>query len=228
MNMRPYLRGPLCVVVAATVLAGCGQPAATGTFVPRLSPAALSPISEQAQTASIVFPNAVPPKCKGQQTAKDHATDVETLSTKGGQICIPAFGKLGGTVSYPPANPSVGITLISSTTNYNGQLPALHSGKPIFYLQLATTGATNFGPNVKAGGGLTGAPITASKTYTVYGQAKISGFPVNFTPCYAIATKGTFGGVIGGIGTLLKGQNVPAAATGVIEIYHGKSANTKC
>lgn len=169
-----------------------------------------------------------PPACKGQKTTKTHSTVSDKLLTSGGRICIPSFGGFGGTVAYPPANPSIVLTLISSTTNYTGKLPSLHSGQPIFYLQIAIPSGTTFGTGVPAGGGLTAASITAGKAYTVYGQAKIDGFPFNFTPCTAVATKGKYGGVIGGVGTLLKGQSVPGAASGVIEIYAGKSATGKC
>ncbi|MEO6835963.1 MAG: hypothetical protein ABI231_08665 [Candidatus Tumulicola sp.] len=210
--------GIASIALSAAALAGCGMHSSNAPLFP-------SPAQYGSQAA---FPNVTPPNCKGQQTLKDHASDQEKLLAKGGSLCIPAFGGLGGSVKYPPANPSVGITLISSTTNYNHKLPSLHSGNPIFYLQLATTGGTTFGPNVQAGGGLTGKPIKAGSTYTVYGQATIFGIPVNFTPCYTVATTGKYGGVIGGVGTLLKGQNIPAAASGVIEIYSGKSASGKC
>jgi hypothetical protein len=173
-------------------------------------------------------PDAAPPACKGQRTTKQYASVKGTFLSKGGTLCIPAFGGLGGSVTYPPANPSVSVSLISSTTNYNHKLPSLHKGAPIFYLQLSIASGTTFGQNVPAGGGLTGQPIKAGSTYTAFGQAVIDGFKFNFSPCYAVATKGKYGGVIGGVGTLLKGQSVPGAASGVIEIYSGKFANGKC
>ena len=100
---------------------------------------------------------------------------------KAGAFCIASLAGLGGSLTYPPANPSVGVTLTGSTTNYNGKLPSLHSGKPILYLQLAIAGATSFGQNAPAGGGFTGQPVKAGHTYTAYAQAVISGFPINFT-----------------------------------------------
>jgi hypothetical protein len=42
-----------------------------------------------------------------------------------------------------------------------------------------------------------------------------------------VATAGKYGGVIGGLGTLLKGQTVPKTS-GFIEIYPGKQATSKC
>ncbi len=175
-----------------------------------------------------IAPDAGPPACKGQQTTQQYASITETLLTAGGKLCIPAFGGLGGSVKYPPANPSTSISLTSSTTNYNHKLPSLHSGTPIFYLQLSVKGSTSFGNAVKAGGGLTGKPILPGSAYTAYAQAKIDGFPINFKPCYAVATHGKYGGVLGGVGSLLKGQSVPAGAAGVIEIYPGKSTGDQC
>ncbi len=75
---------------------------------------------------------------------------------------------------------------------------------------------------------MTAKKIVPGKPYTAYGQAKVSGLTFNFGPCYSVATKGKYGGVIGGIGTLLKGQSIPVAASGVIEIYSGKQTSTKC
>jgi hypothetical protein len=221
--------GSLIALAAVASLAGCGMGPSTSSL-PSAGQSGLAPMSRSASQfqGGSAFPDATPPKCKKQQTASDHATVKETFSTKGGTLCIPAFAGLGGSLMYPPANPSVGVTLTDSTTNYNGKLPSLHTGNPIFYLQLAIAGATSFGSDAPAGGGLTGATIKAGHAYTAYAQAVIEGFPINFTPCYTVATKGTYGGVIGGLGTLIKGQTLPAAASGVIEIYSGKSATGKC
>ncbi len=150
-----------------------------------------------------------------------------TLSTKGGSFCIPEFGGFGGTVKYPSANPSVQLSLISSTTDYD-KLPELGTGNAIFYLQLAISGGTTFGSNSTAGGGLTSKNIAAGKPYTAFGEAIVFSIPVQFTPCYTIATKGKYGGVIGGLGTLLKNQSVPVKASGFIEVYSGKQASAKC
>lgn len=174
-----------------------------------------------------LMPDATLPACKGQQNTKNYATLTVTLSSKGGSFCIPKFGGFGGSVQYPSATPSVQLTITSSTKNYNN-MPLLGTGTPIFYLQLALNGGTQFGSNTKAGGGLTGKKLKAGQVYTVFGQAKVAGFPVNFTPCYVTATQGKFGGVIGGIGTLLKNQSIPTAATAVIEIYGGQQANQAC
>ncbi len=205
-------------LAAAALLAACS---AHGNGV--VPPAFIQSLNSMPVQAA-----AVPPACKGQTTTKTHASVKEKLLSSGGHACIPAFGGLGGNIAYPGATPSITLTLISSTTNYTGKLPNLGSGSPLFYLQVATSAATSFASNVPAGGGLTGASIKTGRNYTIYGQAKVDGFTLNFTPCYTQATKGKYGGVIGGMGTLLKGENVPAAATGVIEVYSGKSASGTC
>jgi hypothetical protein len=173
------------------------------------------------------FPDLTPPKCKGQEDSKQFSKLKAALKTSGGAFCIPEFGGFGGKVKYPSANPSVSVTLISSTTNYDN-MPELGSGSAIFYLQLAISGGTTFGTSVRAGGGLTSAEITPNDPYTIYGQADVEGIKVNFGPCYAIATSGKYGGVIGGIGTLLEGEKVPFAASGVIEVYSGQQTSKSC
>ncbi|MBV9334198.1 MAG: hypothetical protein JO146_09335 [Candidatus Eremiobacteraeota bacterium] len=174
-----------------------------------------------------LLPTANPPACKGQKNSQDYASVTETLSTKGGALCIPEFGGFGGKVKYPGASPSVHVTLTSSTTNYNG-MPQLGKGSAIFYLQLAISGATSFGNKVRGGGGLTSAQIQPGYPYTVYGQAVVFGITFNFGPCYATATSGKYGGVIGGVGTLLKGQSIPTAGNAVLEVYSGQQTSSPC
>jgi hypothetical protein len=202
--------------VATALLTGC---AGHGTI-----PAASSFEPPQAR---FVLPDRKPPKCKGQQNSKQYASLTVTLSTDGGAFCIPEFGGFGGKVKYPPANPSVKLSLISSTTDYDG-LPQLGEGTAIFYLQLAISGATSFGSGVAAGGGLTSKDIVPGDQYTVFGQAEVYGFKTNLPPCYTTATKGHYGGTIGGIGTLLEGVDIPAKASGFIEIYSGEQTSTQC
>lgn len=203
----------LPVVAAAALLQACAH---TGGMVP----------SGTAATQA-VLPLADPPMCKGQQNSKDHASVTETLSMKGGSLCIPEFGGFGGKVKYPGANPSVKVTLTSSTTDYNN-MPQLGQGTAIFYLQLGISGGTTFGNKVRRGGGLTAAQIEPGYPYTVYGQAVIFGIKFNFGPCYTVAKKGKYGGVIGGVGTLLKGQQVPYAANAVLEVYSGQQTSSPC
>ncbi len=206
-----------CALATAVLLAACAQ---HGALLPGTAPA-------QGVAPALILPDRHPPKCKGQQNTKQYATLTVTLSTKGGKVCIPEFGGFGGSVTYPPANPSVNLDLTSSTTNYDN-MPELGSGSAIFYLQLAISGKTGFGSKAPAGGGLTSKKIVAGKPYTAYGRAVFYGIKFNFGPCYATATKGKYGGVIGGIGTLLEGASVPGKASGVIEVYSGQQTSTQC
>jgi hypothetical protein len=208
------MRASLALAFAA-LLAGCA--ARGGATLPATPGSLAPPLTQEAKLHA----------CKGQQTTEQYATVTASLSTSKGSFCIPKFGGFGGSVKYPGADPSVKLTLTSSTTNYDG-MPELGSGTAIFYMQLALSGGTTFGNKVGHGGGLSSKQIAAGQTYTVFGQAKIYGFPFNFTPCYAVAVHSRYGGTLGGIGTLLRGQQVPAAATGVIEIYEGQQASQEC
>lgn len=176
---------------------------------------------------TLARPELSPPDCKGQQTKKRDAMLTQTLSTSGGAFCIPAFGGFGGKVNYPSVNPSVSLTLTTSIKDV-GHQPKLGSGKPLLYLQFAISGATRFGSKVKAGGGMTGAKIVPGNQYTAVGQVTIYKQNFELGPCYTTATKGKYGGVIGGLGSLVKGQYLPAATSGVIEIYSGRQAGTEC
>jgi hypothetical protein len=217
--MRPRLLQPRAVasLLAAALLSACAGHSGN----------ALLPSVPSSLTPSLFAPMASPPACKGQKSSKKYGSLTVTLSTSGGSFCIPSYGGFGGSVTYPSANPSVKMKLISSTTDYNHKLPPLSSGKPIFYLQLALNGATNFGTNVAAGGGLAGKKIIPSKTYTAFAQASADGITLPLKPCYLIAKTSKYGGVISGIGTLLKGLSVPVPASGLIEIYTGKLGGAK-
>jgi hypothetical protein len=202
--------------------------AASGTATP--SPAATSTASAAptAPPSPAATPTSVPTSgaqaCSGQTTTASSASATEALATAGGSLCIPAFGSFGGTIAYPTVSTAISATLTSSTTNIGGY-PALSSGTPIFYLQLALSGATTFGTGTTAGGGLTSTSIIPGQTYSVFGQATIFGISAKFTPCVTTATAGTnAAGTISGLGTVLKGVNVPAAATGLLEIYPGSTA----
>lgn len=213
-TIRSCFAGAAALLVGA-LSAGCAQH--TGTLVP-VTPSA---------AARTNLPDANPPQCKGQQDQQYDATLTEKLKTKGAAFCIPEFGGFGGKVQYPSVTPSVKLTVTSSTTDYDN-LPQLGSGSAIFYLQLAISGSTEFGSGTKAGGGLTSAQIVPGDSYTAFGEATILGYRFQFKPCYTVATKGRYGGVIGGIGTLLKGVQVPASGSGFIEIYSGQQSSTEC
>ncbi len=116
------------------------------------------------------------------------------------------------------------MTLSSGTKNFD-DFPKLGTGSAIFYLGLGLSGGTDFGTNLPAGGGLSSKTLKPGSSYTAFGQATVDGIQANFTPCYAVATKSKYGGTFGGLGTLLKGRDVPAAASGIIEIYAGHQSN---
>jgi hypothetical protein len=214
-----FYRGALFAVTVALV-AAC---ASHGVTIPS------APASSQIGGAVVTFmqPDAKPPKCSGQKTTKQYATLTAALSPSGGSFCIPAIGGFGGSVDYPSVSPSVKVTVTSSVKNY-AHLSQLGSGMAIFYLQLSLSGGTTFGSSVSAGGGLTSKKIKSGSPYTIFGEATIDGFKVHFQPCYTAATTGKYGGVIGGVGTLLEGEQVPSAASGFIEIYAGAQASKQC
>jgi hypothetical protein len=168
-----------------------------------------------------------PKDCKGQQNESEYATLSGSLNTAGGSFCIPAYAGYGGKLKYPTVDPSVKFTLSTSTQNWDN-FESLLSGTPIFYLEFSISGATRFGDTIKKGGGLTGAGLTAGDDYTLIGQIKVFGQKLELGPCYTTATKGRFGGVIGGLGSLVKGEDLPTSASGYVEIYDGKETSTPC
>ena len=212
--MLSMKRVPLAVAIAA-LLAGCAQHGG-------VSSSPMPPTEERSE-----LPPSNPPQCKGQTNEQYYSSLTVTLKTKGGAFCIPEFGGFGGKVQYPSVDPSVRLTLTSSTSDYDN-LPQLGSGTAIFYLQLSISAGTSFGENTKAGGGLTSQQIVAGDPYTAFGEAIVFGYHYKFKPCYAVATKGKHGGVIGGLGSLLKGVDVPTSGSGFIEIYSGQQSSTEC
>jgi len=215
MNSRIVQPRVLASLLSLALLSACGRSGAG------LLPSTVAPSLERPL-------HAAPPKCPGEKVKPKFGSLTVPLSTSGGSFCIPAFGGFGGNIEYPSANPSVSLKLVSSTTNYNGSLPSLSAGKPIFYLQLSISGPTTFGTNVPAGGGLEGKQIVPAQTYTAFAEASALGITDKLTPCFLVASKNKYGGIISGLGTLLKGLNVPVAAQGIIEIYSGKHASSNC
>lgn len=203
--------------VALTLVACSGQDAA-------LLPAR--------QPAAIVRADALPAPCQGQATSTEYATSKPgKLKSRNTHACIPAFAGFGGSFHYPAATPAVAATMTSSTTNYNHLLPALSKGKPIFYLQIATTAPTAFASTYKASGGLVSKAIKPGKTYYVFGQAKlggVAGIMLTFTPCRVTAVKAKHGGAIAGLGTVLESQNITNSANIVIEVYPKGHVTASC
>jgi hypothetical protein len=178
-----------------------------------------------------VKPRGNPPACKGQTTTTQFASLSEKFKRKGAALCIPAFGGFGGSFPYPAAKPMVSAMVTSSTTNYNRTLPVLAKGKPLFFLQAATSAPATFGSKLPARGGLEGHKLSAGKPYTVYGQAKlagVAGITITFTPCSAVAVLSKYGGLIGGMGKLLAGQNLAGTATITFEVFAGAHTSNKC
>lgn len=184
------------------------------------------------QTAANLRAEAAPAPCKGQTTSSQYAISKQAkLKSNNTHACIPAFAGFGGSFHYPAATPIVPATMTSSTTNYNNLLPALSKGKPIFYLQIATTAATTFAATYKASGGLASKAIKPGSTYYVYGQAKlggVAGIMITFTPCRATAVKAKRGGAIANLGTVLESQNLTSSANIVIEVYPKGHVTAKC
>lgn len=219
MRSRFVLPRAIVSLAAAAALSACaghsGGALLPNTFVP----------TQLAQLAR----SSAPPDCKGEKVKPKYSSATVTLKTSGGTFCIPAFGGFGGSIEYPSANPAVKLKLISSTTDYDHKLTPLGTGTAIFYLQLSLSGGTSFGTNLPAGGGLAGKKIVAAKTYTAFGEAGAFGIVEKFKPCYLIAKTSKYGGIISGLGTLLKGVNTEGIAVqGFIEIYPGKQAKSKC
>lgn len=209
---------PLSIAVALA-LAGCAQSA---TMLP----------TAQAPAPALVRVDAAPAPCKGQTTSTEYAMSKPSrLKSSNTHACIPAFGGFGGSFHYPAATPAVSATFTSSTTNYNSLLPALSKGKPIFYLQIATTAPATFASTYAAAGGLTSKAIQPGKAYFIYGQAKlggVAGIMITFTPCRATAVKAKHGGAIANLGTLLEGQNITGSANIVFEVYAKGHVTASC
>ena len=201
LNCKPAL---FALVAAAGLTACAGQPAMP------LAPSQ-SAMAGQAASAS------VPAACTGQTTTSLFSSSAQKpLGKRKGYLCVPAFGGFGGWIGLPAADPSASAMLTSSTTNYNKMLPKLAKGKPLFYLQMATSGAVTFGAVAPAARGLESKKLVAGRPYDLYGQIKSGGIAIiitNLTACKATAAKGAFGGTIGTLGTLLEKQAIQSAAT---------------
>lgn len=184
------------------------------------------------QSVAVVRIDGAPSACAGQMTSSEYAISKPAkLKSRNTHACIPAFGGFGGSLHYPSATPAVSATFTSSTTSYNGLLPALGIGKPMFYLQIATTAPTAFASAYKAAGGLISKSIEPGKSYNVYGQAKlggVAGVMIDFTPCRDSAIKVKGGGALTHLGSVFEGQNISGSANIVIEIYPKGHVSATC
>ncbi|HZV77500.1 MAG TPA: hypothetical protein VFF63_07075 [Candidatus Babeliales bacterium] len=208
--MRLSLRASYAAALAALV-AACGQqPAALPA--PAFAPAAA---------------NVAPPKCKGQQDNKKRASLKVTLSTKGGSLCVPAFGGFGGSIEYPKVERSVVLTIRTSTSNIYDE-PLLGTGTPILYLNLHFRAGTHFEGSVKSEGGVQSAQIEPGQPYTSYGEVTVGHLALMFPPCYSNAMSGPYGGLIPNIGSMLRNTTITGAGYGVLEIYSGAQVSQEC
>ena len=213
--MKSSLRfcSALAVALAAGVASGCASQS--------------NPTLPQGDVPSaIVLPQAGPPACKGQKNTKTYSSAAETLSSKGGRLCIPVFHAIGGSLEYPGAKPSGKVTVTSTTINNGYPYPG--SGTPIFYSLIALPGATTFGSTLPAGSGLTGKAIKAKAKYTVFFNYYKYGFWYSVSSCYAVAKPGKFGGVLDRLGALLKGQSFGGAYTLLFEVYPNQQTSSAC
>ncbi len=223
MNHHSFLKTAVAMVAAALLFCAC-RGGSTSTL-----PSAATPFAQMPKASG-------PAPCTGQTTTSLFATSTTTtLQSRSKRLCIPAFDGFGGTIALPPSRPTVTATFTSSTTDYNQQLPALaKKGKPIFYLQFQTSGGNTFGKVVRGGDGLIGKKLIAGRPYTVYGQATtgsggILHLIINLGPCSTTAAPGTDGGVIAGIGKLLKAQKLTNGPSSIIfEIYGGARVTQPC
>jgi hypothetical protein len=217
---RLHHRGAALSLVAAAFLAACSSQS-SNSFVPTQS----APFALHAVQGPTDF-TSKPAAFIGQKNSTNYASLTSTFTSKGGTLCVPAIGGWGGSVTYPAAKPAAKITLISSVKNYN-KMPNFGKGAAMFYLQVALKSPTAFGTKTPAGGGILGGTLVAGKTYSAIAGA--AGFGV-ISACTTVAMKSKSGGMISGVGTVLKGVTIPGAITGIVEIYAGKSkyAKGKC
>ncbi len=212
--MNAFTRARIvAAVIAATIVSACGsQPTAT-------MPAVNAPSAN-------VQPQAGPAACKGQKTTKKYSSVAETLLGKDASLCIPTFAGLGGALAYPAAKPSGKVTVTSTTIDNNFPYPG--SGTPVFYLEIALPAATTFGNTLRAATGLTGKKIKAKTDYTVFLSYLKYGFWYGGPSCYTTSTAGKFGGVVGKLGSVLKGQSFAGSYTILLEVYPTQQSATAC
>jgi hypothetical protein len=147
------------------------------------------------------------------------------LLKTGGSICVPEFGGFGGTITYPPAYPSVKVQVSSGTTDYDHHRN-LGGGPAMFYFQLSMTNTTTFERKFEAGGGLASAAFKPGETYTAYGGVMIASIPMKHKPCYVMAVKGKYRGLLGGLGKLTTNGEVPAPSSAFLETIPANSQRT--
>ena len=220
------VRRPRAVVatLAAAVLAGCGG---TASVAPSQT-SSLIPYAVQLAGPALL-PDSGPPACKGQKDTKQYATLTgEVISTKGGSVCVPAFGSWGGALQYPSSNEAAHLTLISSTTAYQpGLFPPPGSRSPVFYLQFAFSASVTFGSSLPAGNGIASPKVVPKKPYTAEAALAFGSLWESLGSCYSVSKKVKYGGGVGRVGAVFRNKHM-TPSSGVIEIYSGKLVPNKC
>lgn len=98
----------------------------------------------------------------------------------------------------------------------------------MYYFQLSIAKSTTFEKGLDAGGGFTSPSFKAGQSYTAYGDVVVASIELKHKPCYVVAAKGKYGGVLGGLAKVRRSDEFPAPATAFLEIYPGKLVTNKC
>jgi hypothetical protein len=213
---------------AAVFLAGCGGPqppiGASGPMPQSRAVAAPSgswmlPEARAEDVLHISSTSEIPPKCKGQVIIAQHAEVTERIPKGGAALCVPSFRGFGGFLGFPGVHPGPQPVKLLVTVPKKG----LH---PIFNLEWLPGAQFTFRATAPPGG-ISGSTMTAGKTYTGYGVIYFKGSHKEVAPCYSVATRGKYGGVFNGLGTLMEKQGGSFIAWDLM-IYDGKETNRRC
>jgi hypothetical protein len=216
---------PASVLLAGVIFASCTHQSLPGTV--ETTPAthsAAARFDAPGDTNS-----SRPPRCKGQKSTTQYAGVGATLSASGGSLCVPEYRGWGGSITYPSlvGGNAVGVTVTSSTTDYNGLLALPQPGTPLFYLQISFSSGVGFNTQLAKSGALYAPKLRLHKAYTFFGAENPGSLAQSFTPCYSIAANGKYGVEISGLGAMLKGATL-TATNSVIEVYKGKLSTKRC
>ncbi|MFZ0574234.1 MAG: hypothetical protein WA304_08000 [Candidatus Cybelea sp.] len=195
-------------LLALTVLmAGCGgNPPVPATYI-GISPRGIS-------TAK-----AGPPRCEGQVITHGHAEVTERIPRKGATLCVPSFSGFGGLLGFPGVRPAPQPVKLIVTVPKK----TLH---PIFNLEWLPAEQFTFGKAAPPGG-ISGSTMTPGKTYTGYAVIYFKGSHKEVAPCYSVASRGKYGGVFNGLGTLMEKQGGSFLSWDLM-IFDGKDTSHKC
>jgi hypothetical protein len=132
---------------------------------------------------------------------------------------VPSLRGFGGFLGFPGVRPAPQpVKLIVSVPKQG-----LH---PIYNLEWLPAAQFTFGKTAPPGG-ITGSKMTPGETYTGYAVIYFKGSHKNVVPCYSVATRGKYGGVFNGLGTLMENQGGSFLAWDLM-IFDGKETSRKC